>query len=190
MTRGQQSGAEKTSELTWEKLAEIVGEADRFRGLELYLGRMTNPADLRSGGVALADLVHQLPEADQDRLRQSFIAMLQSIQHVVKSEVLNGRRTTVTRAKYVETKVGPTYRLSGTYQPETGGERQQFECWMPGSSRGPVYRFFERRPHDAYPVEVCFRKEAHPTDPDKEMWTVDLLAPEAGPRQTNGAIPF
>lgn len=188
MVRATDSTSATSADLTWERLREITGQEEATAALEAYLSRMTTPADLRSGGAAIKRLVGDLVPEAQEALRGRYMAMLAAIQHEVKAEALDGRRTTVVRARYVDTKVGPTFRLKGSYVHQDG-EPREFECWMPGSSRGPVFRFFERRPHDAYPVDVCFRKEQHPRDADKEMWTVELLAPPAGSRSWTAA-PF
>jgi len=178
----------ESAELTLERLAEITGHADAFEACHAYLARCKTPADLRAAGGAIKPVVvaHLEPEA-QEALRGRFMVLLAACQNEVKPDALDGKRVTIVRARYVDTSVGPTFRLRGTYE-EIVGKPREFECWCPGSSRGPVYRFFERRAHDAYPVDVCFRKEQHPTDPAKTMWTVEQLARPEG--RTGGLVPF
>jgi hypothetical protein len=166
---------------------QATGKDDPFEACLEYLQRATTAADLFQAGQAIAPVVANLPADDQETLRERYTVLRSVLQHEVKAEELNGKRVTVTRARYTDTRVGPTYRLRGTF--EDGGKERPFECWMPGSSRGPVYRFFERRAHDAYPVDVVFRLEAHPTDPSKTMWNVETLAPRRE-RAAAGTLPF
>lgn len=179
--------APSSADLTIEQVCEITGQTDLPAALYAYLQRAQTPADLRAAGLAIKPLTEHLTPEETESLRGDFVMLLATIQHEVKTEWLDNKVVIVTRARYTQTKVGPTYRLRGTWQHEDGNVRE-WQSWMPGSSNGPVYRFFNQRAPQAYPVTVIFRKEPHPKEPDKTMWTVEEVAP-ATPRQLD-RVPF
>jgi hypothetical protein len=126
------------------------------------------PEALRLDGEQLGDL------------RSQAKVMLESFTHRIKTEELDRRAIRITRAKYIDTKFGGTYMLSGSWldDPSKGAE---WDCWLPGSEGGQTYRFFTRRQRTDYPVDVMFTREPHEftnTAGKREMgsrWTVERI---------------
>lgn len=165
-------------------MSENTNTIDLLQEAIETLSRAGNATDLRSKATGLATRIAGLPAEEQEELRELYRRRLNELKHVVRAAELDGKLLEVREARYIETRVGPSFYLVGVLPEE---DERAFECWAPGTAGGPVQRWFTRRSPDAYPVRVILRKRQHPGDADKSLWTIQQVAPE---QTSGGFVPF
>lgn len=162
--------------------AKVMG-ADPFQVLHAYLGLAKDRNSFRAALSFIAPAARALPEDERDELRDKASVMLASFSNRIDTKALDGKHVTITKARYLDTKFGGTYLLTGKFVHAPGdlsSSDSEWECWMPGTENGPVFRFFARRRKDQYPVDVIFtnhkitRKDGEPGT----MWQVERVADE------------
>jgi len=160
---------------------------DNLEQAYAYLDAARTLKDLRAAAESplFVSFARSLEPDVLEGLRAHYRNLRRELQHEVETKDLDRQPLEITQARYVRTRVGPTFRLSGRF--EYSG--QPFESWLPGSSGGPVFRFFERRDPTAYPVRVMLIHGPHPYDSEKSMWLIQELPPHAT-QLAFQAVPF